>query len=205
MVEQFADQKLDTLTEFETKYAVSSSSLSVFKDIAEKAPGLKSFIYAEGPDYFFTNKNRPETFFRIRRSMWPDINGKHFMQLTSKTKTSSSNNRKRIEPNINIDTSLETAKTLVESSGFKLSHTITKRCHIYEYEDATISFYSVSPESSRVTDFFVEFEVDEKTISKLSETDAMSVIEKYEAMFASIDGVSPRRRLRLSLMERYLP
>ena len=199
------EPKLAPFTEFESKYLTNIEMLGAFKTIAESLPNLKSFQYAEGPDYFFENPLIPSTFVRFRRSSYPDPNGQYYQQLTSKTKEKgSTNNIRRSEPNLMISGgSFEEVRNFVESVNFKYTHSIKKRCHIYEYPDCTLVFYSVNSEENSELEHFVEAEVNEATIHTLTESEAWLIIEKYEKILASIEGVSAKKRLKLSLRDRY--
>jgi adenylate cyclase class IV len=201
------EPKLPRFTEFETKYLTNIDMLDTFKKITESLPNLVSFQYAEGPDYFFDNPLLPDTFVRFRRGTYPDKDGQYYQQLTSKTKTAgATSNRKRKEPNLMIlGGSIEEAYEFIESIGFKYTHSIKKDCHIYNYPDCCLVFYSVKTESMSEPERFVEIEVDEATIHNLTQTEAMRVIEKYEKILSSIEGVSAKKRLKLSLRDRYKP
>jgi adenylate cyclase class IV len=199
------EPKLAPFTEFETKYLTNIEELDPFKKIAESLPNLRSFQYAEGPDYFFENPAIPSTFVRFRRSSYPEPSGDHYQQLTSKTKPlNATNNIQRKEPNLKIaGGSFDEVAYFVNSMGFTYTHSIKKSCHIYYYPDAALVFYTVKPEDSSDLEYFVEVEVDEATIHNLTESEAWLVIEKYEKILSSIEGVSAKKRLRLSLRDRY--
>lgn len=159
-------------TEFETKYRVDPATLTEFKQIADKLPSLKKFIYVEGPDTYYTNehitnklaafgetlseKNKEafqavidETvgafppFMRYRRPSH-GLDGDR-KELTTKYKQSGSkNNIQREEKNIRVDkVDEDTIMKFVSDLGYKLNFSIWKTCHIYNLEDATIVFYSV--------------------------------------------------------------
>ncbi len=196
------EDKLEPMTEFETKYLSNINMLYPFKQIASELPNLKSYRYAEGYDQFFENSSLPNTFVRFRRSGHPDENGKYYQQLTSKTKAAhATNNLQRREPNLAIPGTMAEVWAFVESVGFSYTHTVWKGCHIYQYDDCTLSFYSVR--AGEQLEHFCEIEVDEQTIHGYSKMEAMAVIEKYETLLAAIEGVSARKRLKLSLRERY--
>lgn len=199
------EPKLARFVEFETKYLTNIDMLDSFKKIAESLPNLLSFEYAEGPDYFFENPALPNTFGRFRRGSYPLPDGTFYQQLTTKTKgSSSSNNIKRKEPNLKIQGgSVDEVKDFWESVGFTYTHSIKKACHIYTYPECTLVFYTVKSEEGSEPEHFVEVEVDEATIHTLTETEAWAVIEKYEKILSSIEGVSAKKRLRLSLRDRY--
>jgi adenylate cyclase class IV len=202
---KLGEPKLAQFTEFETKYLTSIDMLDSFKKIAESLPNLLSFEYSEGPDYFFENAALPNTFGRFRRGSYPLPDGTYYQQLTTKTKnTGASNNIQRKEPNLKIEGgSVEEVKDFWKSVGFTYTHSIKKACHIYTYPECTLVFYTVKSEEGSEPEHFVEIEVDEVTIHTLTETEAWLVIEKYEKILSSIDGVSAKKRLRLSLRDRY--
>lgn len=159
-------------TEFETKYRVEAASLIEFKQIADKLPNLKKFIYVEGPDTYYTNehitkkleafgetlseKNKEAfqnvlddtigafpPFMRYRRPSH-GLDGDR-KELTTKYKQSGSkNNIQREEKNIRVDNVDEdTIMKFVSDLGYKLNFSIWKTCQIYNLDDATIVFYQV--------------------------------------------------------------
>lgn len=233
--EEKAPQLVAKHTEFETKYRVDPASLTEFKHIADKLPNLEKFIYVEGPDTYYTNehitkklesfaetlsgKNQEafralldETigafppFMRYRRPSH-GLDGDR-KELTTKYKQSGSkNNIQREEKNIRVDkVNEETIMDFVSDLGYKLNFSIWKTCHIYNFTDATLVFYSVydttnGGKASKV-DTFVEIEVDEDKVTGMTEKQAFEIIEKYEAVLESV-GLSARTRLRKSLFEMY--
>lgn len=221
-------------TEFETKYRVDAASLTEFKQIADKLPNLEKFIYVEGPDTYYTNehitkkleafgetlseKNKEafqklldETvgafppFMRYRRPSH-GLDGDR-KELTTKYKQSGSkNNIQREEKNIRVDkVDEDTIMKFVSDLGYKLNFSIWKTCHIYNFDDATIVFYSVydttNGKASKM-DTFVEIEVNEEKIHNMTEKQAFEIIEKYEKSLETV-GLSARSRLRKSLFEMY--
>lgn len=222
-------------TEFETKYRVDPATLTEFKQIADKLPNLLKFIYVEGPDTYYTNehitkkleafgetlseKNKEAfqqviddtigafpPFMRYRRPSH-GLDGDR-KELTTKYKQSGSkNNIQREEKNIRVDkVDEETIMKFVSDLGYKLNFSIWKTCHIYNFTDATLVFYSVydttnGGKASKV-DTFVEIEVDEESISTKTENQAWAIIEKYEKVLEQV-GLSARSRLRKSLFEMY--
>lgn len=221
-------------TEFETKYRVDAASLTEFKQIADKLPNLEKFIYVEGPDTYYTNehitkrleafgetlseKNKEafqklldETvgtfppFMRYRRPSH-GLDGDR-KELTTKYKQSGSkNNIRREEKNIRVDkVDEETIMKFVSDLGYRLNFSIWKTCHIYNFSDATLVFYSVydttNGKASKM-DTFVEIEVNEEKIHNMTEKQAFEIIEKYEKSLETV-GLSARSRLRKSLFEMY--
>lgn len=181
--------------EFETKYEVESDVLFEFKDLAESL-NPKKFIYVEGPDTFFTITGRDDIFARYRRATHGD--GKR-AEFTVKEKHSENNNIIRTETNWRVDnTSREEVVKGAELMGFKLNTEIFKTCHIYNYNDATLVYYSVREGKS--VRHFIEIEVSEGL--ELTEDESWDIIKKYEELLSPL-GISAQRRKRLSLFEMY--
>lgn len=190
-------ETLPKFTEFETKYRVDAQMQFPFKDLVETLEGLKSFVYVEGPDIYWTKGE--ENFQRYRKAAH-EKSGKAW--LTNKFKTKDDNNTKRVEHNIRVDhTPLKEIKSYVESLGFKFNFEIYKNCHIYSFEDATLVFYSVRDEAGK-RDYFIEIEVDESSIHTLTEEEAWEIVKKYEKHMEPL-GLKPQNRLRKSLFEMY--
>ncbi len=201
---------LDENTEFECKYRVEPHVLVDFKKIVEGLQQeLQNFLYVEGPDFYYSHPDYDESSFgRYRRPSFGLDGGRAEWTVKFKPK-GAKNNQKRLEINWRVDkTSEADIKRGVELMGFKPNFTITKNCHIYKFEDATLVFYTVYDitEGSRSTkvDHFVEIEVSEEKINKegLTEEQAWAIISKYEKILEPI-GISPQKRLRKSLYEMY--
>lgn len=222
------------LTEFETKYRVDPSALTEFKRIMDTLPQLEKFIYVEGPDEYLTNehilkrfnefaltlsvKNSNELlslldetiglfppFMRFRRPSH-GLDGNR-QELTTKYKQEGvKNNVQREEKNIRVDnTSPDTVRSFITDVGYKPNFSIWKTCHIYNFEDATLVFYSVydtTDGKASKMDNFVEIEVSEEKISEMTEEQAWGVITKYEKALESV-GLTARNRLKKSLFEMY--
>lgn len=201
--------------EFETKYPISSDKLVEFKQIMERVGDLKSFLYVEGPDTFYTYPKSwfdenpqwdPEgTFIRYRKPSFGLDKGRR--QVTWKyLPTGSIDNIQRTEYNWDIgNTPEDSIIGQIEHSGAKKNATIVKNCHIYKFEDATVVFYAVYDTTfslSEKADHFIEIEVDEENISKMEESEAWDIIEKYENILLSL-GVNKKARLKKSLFQMY--
>lgn len=221
-------------TEFETKYRVDPSTLTEFKRIVDTLPGLNKFVYVEGPDSYYTNEhitkmfsefseslkekdrerfqgliektiNQFPPFMRFRRPSH-GLDGNR-QELTTKYKPDGSkNNIIREEKNIRVDnTSEDTIKHFITDLGYIPNFSIWKTCHIYNFDDATLVFYSVydttDGRASRM-DNFVEIEVSEEKVSDMTEDQAWGIIVKYEKALESV-GLTSRNRLRKSLFEMY--
>lgn len=228
------EETIPKLTEFETKYRVDPSTLVEFKRIADDLPNLKKFIYVEGPDDYFTNEHLINAFnefgetlkqkdkeqfkllidstigqfppfMRFRRPSH-GLDGNR-QELTTKYKQEGAkNNIIREEKNIRVDnTAVDTVRSFVKDIGYKSNFSIWKTCHIYNFTDATLVFYSVydttNGKSSKM-DNFVEIEVSEEKVANMTEEEAWSVISKYEKALEPV-GLTAKNRLRKSLYEMY--
>lgn len=193
-------EKLEELTEFETKYITEEANLIKFKKIAQNIEGLKSFVYAEGPDrYYVPNLPVEALFARYRRAAHEK---KPTEWLTYKKKLIENRSYKRKEPNIFVTgTSLTDIEAALEMNGYEFNFTIYKYCHIYFYGDAVLVFYTVVDGDDKHTSF-IEIEVDEQTIGKKTEEEAWDVVRKYEAFLEPL-GITYRNRLQKSLFDMY--
>lgn len=195
------NKKLDHI-EFESKYRVETLVSLPFKMLVEKMPTFREYIYAEGPDDYFINEDK---FIRYRRESHKGLNSR--AELTMKIKmVGAKNNIIREEYNVRVDgTPKETILKMLTALDFKYNFTVTKFCHIYRMEDATLVYYSVldtTDDKVRGEDHFVEIEVDEATIHTKTEAEAWEVIIKYEKALEVI-GINAQKRLRKSLFEMY--
>lgn len=197
----------DTLpkhTEFECKYRVEPHLLIDFKKTVESLPGLKKFVYVEGPDKYFVHPD--SSFARYRKASHGLDDGR--AEVTWKIKQpGAKNNFIRKEWNWRVDgTPEETITESLQAHGFLFNFSIVKTCHIYNFDDATLVFYTVydtTDGKSTKTDTFVEIEVEEESIHNLTEEQAWEVITKYEKALEPI-GVSAQKRMKRSLYEMYV-
>lgn len=221
-------------TEFETKYRVEPSVLTEFKRIVDGLPGLQKFLYVEGPDSYYTNKHVTNLFLKFADSLDEQNKEKlvsivnktigqypPFMryrrpshgldgdrkELTTKYKPDGAkNNIQREEKNLRVDkTPEDTIVSFVQDMGYRLNFSIWKTCHIYNFEDATLVFYSVydtTDGKASKMDNFIEIEISEEKVSEMTEAQAWQIIEKYEKALESI-GLKAKNRLRKSLYEMY--
>jgi adenylate cyclase class IV len=201
--EKQPEPTMANLTEFETKYRVEPHYLTEFKRLMSTIPDLHRFLYVEGPDEYWV---RDGDFARYRRPEHGLDNGR--AELTMKKKPEGAkNNIIRREWNWRVDgTPAETIREGLKDLGFAFNFSVWKSCHIYNFEDATLVFYTVYDTTNgkaSKTDSFVEIEVSEEHVSKMTEEQAWSIIEKYEKILATID-LTPRNRMRRSLFEIYV-
>lgn len=201
--EETVEDNIPQHTEFETKYRVEPHLLTEFKKIMNDLKGLEKFIYVEGPDYYFTKTNGD--FARYRRPSHGLDNGRS--EVTIKVKPEGAkNNIIRKEVNWRVDVTPEDAiREGLRLMGYRPNFSIWKGCHIYNFADATLVFYSVFDTTDgkpSKTDSFVEIEVSEENVSNMTEDQAWAIIVKYEKALEDI-GLNPQKRLRKSLFEMY--
>lgn len=184
---------LEEFREFETKYSVAAEILEPFKRIVEEFDGLVSFKYVQGHDTCYTN-NKGE-LMRFRQA---DLNSEDFSQVSWKRKRNKTNNIDRTEINWRVDgTEFAEIQAGAEFLGWKFDFSLWKMCHIYEFEDANIVFYTVRFDNGD-SGHFIEIEVNEE---KCVDTGySWDVIYKYEAKLAPLN-VNKNTRLRQSLAE----
>lgn len=190
-------ETLDKHTEFETKYRVDGDLQFKFKAIVSELD-FKQFIYAEGPDYYFTKPDG--SFMRYRKATTEKRS-----EVTMKEKPDgASHNVLRKEVNWRVDyTDKDSIYAGADMMGYTFNFSIWKSCHIYRMKDGTtLVFYTVRDENNK-TDHFVEIELDEKNIHKMTEDEAWKMIRKYEEILSPI-GISHSKRLKKSLYEMYV-
>lgn len=199
---------MDPNTEFECKYRVEPHVLIEFKQIASSQPDLRSFLYVEGPDFYYSHPNFDDrSFGRYRRPSF-GLDGGRAEWTVKLFPQGAKNGIKRLEMNWRVDqTPEEDVKRGAEIMGFVFNFSIIKSCQIYKFDDVTLVFYTVYDTTDGATstkvDHFVEIEVNEKLITDgLTEEAAWAIIEKYEKPLASI-GVTAKKRLRLQLWDMY--
>jgi adenylate cyclase class IV len=197
------EEHLAKLTEFETKYRVEPHLLTEFKRIVGTVTLLEKFLYVEGPDEYWI---RDENFARYRRPEHGLDNNRAELTMKMKPK-GAKNNIIRREWNWRVDgTPPETIREGLKDLGFVFNFSVWKSCHIYNFDDATLVFYTVYDTTSgkaSKTDSFVEIEVSEEHVSEMTETQAWTIIEKYEKILEGID-ITPQKRMRRSLFEIYV-
>jgi adenylate cyclase class IV len=190
--------KLGHFKEFETKYCLDGDKVFEFKQLVENLGEQYDFIYVQGPDHYYT---KPDGSFLRYRKADNDKTGR--AELTMKTKpTGASHNILRKEINLRVDkNSFNTIEEFASMLGYSFNFKIWKMCHIYKFKDVTLVFYTVRDEKSEMT-HFVEIEIDEDLIPKLTEEEAWNIIRKYERVLSPL-GITHRHRLNKSLFEMY--
>lgn len=200
----------------------------------DSLPNLEKFIYVEGPDEYFTNEHLFNEFTKFAESLGAK-DKERFNEMIASTVGSfppfmryrrpshgldnnrqeittkyqqdgAKNNIRREEKNLRVDnTQLDAIKGFIADIGYKMNFSIWKTCHIYNFDDATLVFYSVYDTTNGKAakmDNFVEIEVNEEKVSTMTEKEAWSVIEKYEKELETV-GLSAKSRLRRSLFQMY--
>jgi len=191
------DDKLEKHVEFETKYRTEPDKLHQFISIVQEIDQPHEFVYAQGPDFYYTLPDL--SFARYRKAE----NDKKAWVTFKEKPEGASNNIYRTEVNWRVDnTKKETIFKGLELQGYKYNFSIWKMCHIYKFKDATLVFYTVRDYVDNSLDHFIEIEVDEETIHNLTREEAMGVIRKYEEFLTPL-GITYRNRLNKSLFEMY--
>lgn len=233
-VKEIPRETIAKLTEFETKYRVETHLLTEFKKIVDALPGKKKFVYVEGPDYYFMNSHilkqysefaeslkkedkekllelidntlgKMPTFIRYRKPSHNLDNGR--TELATKYKREGAkNNIQREETNVRVDHTDEySVRNFINNFLYTTNFSIYKTCHIYNFDEVTLVFYSVydtTDGKASKTDSFLEIEICEEKISEMTEEEAWALIVKYEKILESV-GINAQKRLRKSLFEMY--
>lgn len=191
--------KLGHFKEFETKYCLDGDKVFEFKQLIENINDQYDFLYVQGPDFYYT---KPDGSFLRYRKADNDKTGR--AELTMKSKSEgSSNNIIRKEINLRVDkNNFNTIQEFASMLGYSFNFKIWKMCHIYKFKDATLVFYTVRDEKSEMT-HFIEIEVDEELIPKITEEEAWNIVRKYEKELSPL-GITYRHRLNKSLFEMYV-
>ena len=191
--------KLGHFKEFETKYCLDGNKVFEFKELIENLNEQYDFIYIQGSDFYYTKPDG--SFLRYRRA---DNDKTGRAELTMKTKLEgSSNNIIRKELNLRVDkNNFNTIEEFASMLNYTFNFKIWKMCHIYKFREVTLVFYTVRDENSEMT-HFVEIEIDEDLIPKLTEEDGWNIIRKYEKKLSPL-GITHRHRLNKSLFEMYV-
>lgn len=196
---ELKNEKLLRHTEFETKYKLEGDKVFDFKQTIEKLDEPYEFKYVQGPDWYYTKEDG--SFLRYRKAE-NDKTGR--AELTMKTKPEgSSHNILRKEVNLRVDKNkFFTIEAFAQMLGYDFNFQIWKMAHIYTFKDATVVFYTVRDDKGDMT-HFVEIEVDEESIHKLTEDEAWDIVRKYERILSPL-GITHRHRLNKSLYEMYV-
>tara|TARA_R100000951_G_scaffold101420_1_gene92911 strand:- start:10404 stop:11042 length:639 start_codon:yes stop_codon:yes gene_type:complete len=192
-------EQLKVHTEFETKYRLDGDKVFEFKEIVESLDESYDFLYIQGPDWYYTKPDG--SFLRYRKA---ENDKSKRAELTMKTKPEgASSNIMRKEVNLRVDkNNFGTVEAFASMLGYQFNFKIWKMCHIYNFKDATLVFYTVRDDKGGIV-HFAEIEVDEDTIHNLTEEEAWNVVKKYERVLAPL-GITYKNRLKKSLYEMYV-
>jgi hypothetical protein len=202
-MEQSSENPNKKYVEFETKYTSEASLETRFKHHVMNTCEVKDFLYCEGPDEYFTNV-KTKRFKRFRHATFPKGLRK---EVTTKVKPEGAKTSiSRTEKNLRVtDNDDQLIRETILDDGFEHDFTIWKSCHIYMVPEGTIVYYCVvdiTPGTKFNEEYFIEIEVDEDLIDRITTDDAKAIIRKYEEILAPL-GVSFQKRLRQNLYERY--
>jgi adenylate cyclase class IV len=193
--------------EVEVKFRMDEAKLNDWKAIVrqhskDNSKDFVGFVYLDSDDVYYTKESNDPTldyeFVRYRFSTQEKR-----AELTTKKKLKDSNNIIRKEQNVRVDNnSLETINEFItEGLGYEYNFKITKYVSIYIFKDATLPWYTVVDENgNRQT--FLEIEVNEQLLHKITEEEAWEIIRKYEKILEPL-AITPRNRLKKSLFEMY--
>jgi adenylate cyclase class IV len=193
-------EDIDTdFLEYESKYAVDVDVMFRFKNLVESNEDVKSFLYAEGDDVYYS---KGDEFLRHRLAAQDSSKS----ELTYKSKPEgASNNVARTEVDLRVDKcDVHTVRKFTEVLGFKYNFRITKYCHIYFAKDATLVFYSIKDHDSKkgTSDHYIEVEVDKELSSKLTKDECRAIMRKWENFLEPI-GIKYQKRLHRQLFDIY--
>lgn len=189
---------LPKYTEFETKYRVDGKDVYNFKKLVENLEGDYKFTYAQGPDYYFTKKDG--SFMRYRRA-----ETEKRAEITMKEKPSGAKhnvNRKEVNWRVDYSLSYHDIYEGAMMQQYDFNFEISKMCHIYKFKEVTLVYYTVRDDKSKIN-HFIEIELDEESIHKLTEEEAWDKIRKYEKILEPL-GITYKNRLTKSLYEMYV-
>jgi len=186
--------------EVEFKYDASDVSLAEFNTFSRSLNPVK-VIEAYSWDHYYaaTDPNAKVEFLRFRKSTFP--------QLTLKVKLDEKNNNQRIEVDLPLDGRMsdlelqEYVDLFCEQMGFKLNFSIFKYCSIFFYEKYDTVHYTVFNENMKETGRFMEIEA-RKDYPFQSLEEANQVVREVEQSLSPL-GISPQKRQRLSMWERF--
>jgi hypothetical protein len=203
------DKKTLEFHEFEVKFRVDESKLNDWKQIVgkyrdENPDEYKEFVYVDSDDIYYTKASASKDVdYEFVRYRFSDDKKNKRAELTTKKKLKNANNIVRIEYNARVDNNTkENIEGFVTVGlGYQYNFRITKYVQIYVFKDATLPFYTVIDEKGK-RDTFIEIEVDEELLHKITEKEAWAIVEKYEKILEPL-GITPRNRLRKSLFEMY--
>lgn len=182
--------------EVEVKFRYDEAKRNDWKQLVSKLEGLKKHVYVESDDVYYVKEDE---FLRHRFS---NSKKDKRAELTYKAKLRDGDNIIRKEVNLKVDANDEaTVAAFANELGFHRNFHITKYVDIYKFDDATLPFYTVITEEGK-RETFIEIEVSEEIIDKLTEEEAWDIIRKYEELLAPLE-ITPQKRLKKSLFEMY--
>lgn len=190
--------------ELEFKYDGSETSLTDFNKFAES---MKPTDYIEvcswdiyyAPPVGSEKTTLPFEFMRLRMGIKPE--------LTIKKKTEDKNNNSRIEIDVPLDPKAsqkdieEVVRVFCKQFGFVENFRVFKYCSIYFYEKFDIVYYIAYNQNLQEQARFIEIEA-MKSYPFASPEEALDCIKDIEQKM-SVVGLSPQKRMRRSMWERF--
>ena len=180
---------MTTLFEVEMKYKADDIGFDAFSDVAHSLNPISVSDFGSH-DYYFSDDQR---FMRWRLS--------HIKpELTSKVKHTDNNNIIRIEVNLPLHEipSFEVMTTFSKMHGLKYDFHIWKTARVFFFQEVLLAYYITYNPNMKELDRFIEIEARED-VNFASPEAAREAVERYEKLM----DLSPQKRVRLSLFERY--
>lgn len=179
--------------EVEFKYSAKNTSVNDFNAFCSGIKNHEQYRVNLGVDRFYTNKEKPDTFFRLRED-----SGR--FELTYKRKTTKNNNKVRVEYNLGIDNAIA-AESLIKEFGYEYDTYLNKVNYVHVFPWFVLSYYICFDANMVEIGRFIEIEMrEDHSWSALKEMETeLKILEK---MCRAI-GISPEGRIKESLYEMY--
>lgn len=179
--------------ELEFKYP-AAITLAKFKKVCEAHSPVASYHTAGGEDLFYSNSDKPDSFFRIRLDGRKDT-----LELTYKEKKKN-NLYLRVEYNLTVDSNnLDGLHSLLNTLGYKFNTYITKDSCTYDFGWYYVCYYTVLRDNQNLGSF-IEIEVTNSSLTDLDDAEAMKDLEQLEKQFFPL-GIFPETRIKKSLFD----
>lgn len=182
--------------EIEFKYFANNLNLTTFKEFCIGRNPV-SYKQVSGYDTFFSNPEKPQTFYRYRED------GEGNKQLTFKRKEELNNSFVRTEHNIELakEGDFEHIINYIEEHDYTRDASIFKSCFIYNFEWYTLVYYVCYDDDMRELGRFIEIEMKEN-YPWLNQQHAWGELVTLERICKRL-GCKKEERLVLSLYEMY--
>lgn len=180
--------------EIETKYNANDIKTKDFKNCVEKLRPTRT-DHVGSFDYYYIRSGKTESVLRYREGAKPE--------LTVKKKSTDSNNFVRVEVNIRLspETKVEDIAEFARLQDYEHNFTIYKVCLIYHWDLHNVVYYVVYDQELIEQARFIEIELKEGH-DWGTEENAWAYLCEVERQYESL-GLSPKKRLRKSLLEMF--